>query len=430
MSRAAGAFRSAFGARGSHTLDRCLFNLARFSTRGVGTRWRYARHCRRAPAHDNTPESPNAHFVSANVGRIFFGIFDPLELCDLCGLTPGPRLRIVNRGRLMTYLSQIEDRIRFLRVDESTLPTLRPMRQLFEASIDDLLENFYVHILQQPELKSLFANEEAVARARSAQKHHWLNTLFTKTFGKAQFDRSEQIGLAHVRVGLTPSWYMGSYCYMLNQFIDLVAQHSRDDLKSMTEMVRALNKSVFLDMSFVIDSYLEAKDSVTREMLQRASRFGADVQRLNAPLADAAEALDTRARALASRARPLNEGAIQAQEALKRASLAMRAASPALDASTQDREDILMLLNEASNQVAGLIAQADLVDKESHGVLASSGQVSDHLEKLRSRLDKARVDDRFSYPDLPRSPSSTGGDVFRSEQSLLIRIRKFIRDRL
>jgi len=264
-------------------------------------------------------------------------------------------------------------------------------------------------------LKSLFANQEAVARARSAQKGHWLNTLFSKNFGKAQFDRAEQIGLAHVRVGLTPSWYMGGYCYMLNRFIDLATQHCQDDLKSLTEIVQALNKSVFLDMSFVIDSYLETKDSVTKEMLQRASRFAEDVQRLNDDFSDTAGDLQATAEPLATSARLLKERVVQVRDVLERAS------------GAQDKGVIQMQLREASNHIAALVTESELADKNAHQVLECSGQVLDQVEKLTSRLDKARVDDRFSYPDLPRGRSNARGDVSNAGRNLLLRIKALIK---
>ncbi|MGB3050346.1 MAG: protoglobin domain-containing protein [Polyangiales bacterium] len=328
----------------------------------------------------------------------------------------------------MTYISQIEERIQFLQVDESTLLALRQMQHLFEVSIDDLLEDFYAHILQRPELKSLFANQEVVARARSAQKSHWLNTLFSKNLGKAQFDRAEQIGLAHVRVGLTPSWYMGGYCYMLNRFIDLAAQHCQSDPKNLTKIVQALNKSVFLDMSFVIDSYLETKNSVTKEMLQRASRFGKDVQRLNDDFTDTAGDLQASAKPLATSARLFKERAIQVRDALERASLAMHA-SPQSDAGAQDRADILAQLREASNHIAALVTESELADKNAHEVLECSGRVLGQVEKLNSRLDKARVEDRFSYPSLPQVRSNMRGDVSNAARNLLSRMKTFINRR-
>ncbi|MGB3051376.1 MAG: protoglobin domain-containing protein, partial [Polyangiales bacterium] len=248
-------------------------------------------------------------------------------------------------------------------------------------------------------------------------KSHWLNTLFSKNLGKAQFDRAEQIGLAHVRVGLTPSWYMGGYCYMLNRFIDLAAQHCQSDPKNLTEIVQALNKSVFLDMSFVIDSYLETKDSVTKEMLQRASRFGEDVQRLNDDFARAAGDLQTRAEPLATSARLLEERAIQAQDALERAS------------GAADRADMLVQLREASNHIAALVTESELAGKNAHGVLECSGRIRDQVERLSSRLNKARVEDRFSYPTLPRRRADMFGEVSNAGRNLLSRVRAFIKTR-
>jgi len=317
----------------------------------------------------------------------------------------------------MTYTSEIEERIEFLQVDESTLLALRKMQRLFEGSIDGLLEDFYGHILRYPALKSMFANQEAVARARRAQKGHWLQTLFSKDLGKAQFDRAEQIGLAHVRVGLTPSWYMGGYCYMLNRFIDLATQHCEGDLESLTEIVQALNKSVFLDMSFVIDSYLETKDSVTKEMLQRASRFTEDVQHVTDAFSDTGADLHARAEPLAASARLLRDRAIQAQDALQRAS------------GTANKADMLVQLREASNHIAAVVTESELASQNAHEVLERSERVLEQLQKLRSRLDKARVDDRFSYPTLPRRRADVVREVASAGRNLLSRARAFVRTR-
>ena len=316
----------------------------------------------------------------------------------------------------MTYASQIEERIQFLQVDASTLLALRTMQRLFEGSIDGLLEDFYGHILRYPELKSMFADQEAVARARRAQKGHWLQTLFSKDLGKAQFDRAEQIGLAHVRVGLTPSWYMGGYCYMLNRFIDLATQHCEGDLENLTEIVQALNKSVFLDMSFVIDSYLATKDGVTKEMLQRASRFAEDVQRLTDGFSNTGADLHARAEPLAAGARLVRERAIQAQNALRRASGA-------------DKAELVVQLREASNHIDALVTESELASQNAREVLERSERVLEQLQKLSSRLDKARVDDRFSYPTLPHRRADVFREVSSAGRNLLSRARAFVRTR-
>jgi len=205
----------------------------------------------------------------------------------------------------MAYEEDIEDRKRFLQLDNETTSTMQGVQGLIEDAIDDALDKFYAHLLQEPELKKLFADEAVIKRARNAQRKHWMETLFSENPGKAQFDRAEQIGQAHMRVGLTPSWYISSYCFMLNQFVGLIADRFKDDAKALGQVIQALNKVVFIDMDFVIDAYLDAKDRSIRETLIRATRFTEDVDRLNQDLASDVQGLRARAKAEGS------EGTIQ-----------------------------------------------------------------------------------------------------------------------
>lgn len=200
----------------------------------------------------------------------------------------------------MAYEDDIEERIRFLQIDDITSTTMQSIQSLIEAGIDDSMDKFYAHILQEPKLRKLFSDTETIDRARKSQKAHWLETLFTAKPGKAQFDKAEQIGLAHMRIGLTPSWYMSGYCFMLNQFVDLISDRYHDDSKSLGQIIKALNKLVFIDMHFVIDAYLEAKNRRIIETLHRATRFTEDVEGLNKGLANSAQDLQTSLEVLVS----------------------------------------------------------------------------------------------------------------------------------
>jgi len=184
----------------------------------------------------------------------------------------------------MADQEQIQRQLRFLQIDQDTALTLRDLEELFESSIDDILHGFYSHILNEPELAALFADDESVERARSAQKRHWLKTLFAMKFGKAQFDQAERIARAHVSIGLVPSWYLAGYCFVLNHFIELLAKRYENDATGLSRVIQALNKAIFLDANLVIESYLEAKDSLMRGILLRATHFTDDVKDLNEDL--------------------------------------------------------------------------------------------------------------------------------------------------
>ena len=193
----------------------------------------------------------------------------------------------------------IEQRLRFLKFDNEAVQTLQRVEGLFEGSIDDLLDRFYSHILEQPELKSLFADKESAERARNAQKQHWQRILFSKNFGETQFDQTKSVGQTHLKVRLEPSWYMSAYCFMLNEFIELIAKQYKDDTESLTNIIQALNKAVVLDMSFVIESYFDAKNSSMKEILRRATYFTDDIKNLAEDLTHSTLNLSTQAKALA-----------------------------------------------------------------------------------------------------------------------------------
>jgi hypothetical protein len=199
----------------------------------------------------------------------------------------------------MPHSEIIEQRLRFLRFDKDTVQTLQQAEKLFKDSIEDMLDNMYVHILGQPELKSLFSNNESMERARTQQKIHWQRILFSQHFGEEQFEQTKKVGQTHLRVGLVPSSYMSAYCFMLNESIVLISQKYKDDPKKLIKIIRALNKAVILDMSFVIEAYIEAKNSTMKEVLRRATRFNEDVKYLTEDLTSTVLKLGIQAESIA-----------------------------------------------------------------------------------------------------------------------------------
>jgi len=199
----------------------------------------------------------------------------------------------------MPHSEVIEQRLRFLKLaEEENFQTLREVQILVEAGIDGMLDEFYGDILKQPELKELFPDDASLKRARRGQKSHWIRILFARKYGEKQFDQMKRVGETHVKVGLGPSWYLSAYCLMLNQFIDLIVEQERGDPKNLKRVIRALNKAVILDISFVIDSYIEAKNATMKDILTRATRFTEDVQRLTEELNETADDLKARAESL------------------------------------------------------------------------------------------------------------------------------------
>ena len=114
-------------------------------------------------------------------------------------------------------------------MEEGDIVELQQAREYIEPHIDDVLERFYTHILSYPEFKALFEDSDSIDRARASQKAHWLEELFSGHFRSSYFNKADKIGRTHARVGLAPSWYIGSYSKMLAQFIARICEESENE---------------------------------------------------------------------------------------------------------------------------------------------------------------------------------------------------------
>jgi hypothetical protein len=180
----------------------------------------------------------------------------------------------------MPNTEMIEERLRFLEIDQEVIKELSIAKQLIEPELDQILQKFYSHLLDEPQVKRVFADDKSIDRAREAQKNHWLQTLFGGKFKSSYFNKTEQIGRAHARVGLTPNWYIGGYSKMLVQFIRHVEVVAPREGRDAGPLIEAICKAVFLDLDLVIHCYLEAKDESMLEILGRATEFTADTDQL------------------------------------------------------------------------------------------------------------------------------------------------------
>ena len=77
------------------------------------------------------------------------------------------------------------------------------------------------------------------------------------------------IGEVHFRIGLEPQWYMGGYCFILNQLAELVLATYPKKPERAAAVIAAINRAVFLDMNMALSVF---KDVETRATLKQACR--------------------------------------------------------------------------------------------------------------------------------------------------------------
>ncbi|MGQ9688415.1 MAG: protoglobin domain-containing protein [Desulfobaccales bacterium] len=99
----------------------------------------------------------------------------------------------------MRTFEDIRQNYRLGEEEEGMLHSLAP---LIEPHADQLVEDFYQFLLDNPETAKFLQDPDRLTRLKNYHRA-WLLSLFTGPFNEAYFQRLERIGLAHVRIGLS-----------------------------------------------------------------------------------------------------------------------------------------------------------------------------------------------------------------------------------
>jgi len=163
------------------------------------------------------------------------------------------------------------------RLDYYGLETMAPeygaICDLLEKNVDAALDLFYAKLNARPEISGFFQSREAMSRAHSAQKSHWLH-MFGQGLSEKYEKSATRIGHTHARIGLDPQWYIGGYATILEQLI----------LKMLTGGLRGLNpgnrktartlaslvKVALLDMDLALSTYfVQAEENVRATVVNK-----------------------------------------------------------------------------------------------------------------------------------------------------------------
>ena len=173
----------------------------------------------------------------------------------------------------------LDDRLNFLKLDESSLAALRTLRPLVEKHLPSSLDMFYAHLGQYPELKRFFGGAAHMDKAKNAQLRHWSN-IAAGQFDETYATSSRMIGQAHARLGLDPSWYIGGYALIVERLVAAVLadvwpkgllRGGANAADKTGAAVGALLKAVLLDMDLAISTYLDSLEETRRRTEEKSA---------------------------------------------------------------------------------------------------------------------------------------------------------------
>jgi len=237
-------------------------------------------------------------------------------------------------------------RLSFLGVNEFTAGLLQEARGVVEPHIDDILEQFYKMVGDTPNMARLFDSPARMRHARTMQRKHWMENVFSGRFDDEYLRTADRIGRTHERVGLEPRWYLGGYAFVISRLMPVLAKHYRKKPQHGAEVTAAVTRALFLDMDVAISVYMQtAKENLSKTLNGYAGKFEREVQSMVEIVAAAATELQNTAAGM-------TETANTTTNQSERVALAAESASVNVQTVASATEQLHSSISEISRQVA------------------------------------------------------------------------------
>lgn len=157
---------------------------------------------------------------------------------------------------------------------------LKHIRKVLEPRLDRVIQAFYAHLAAFSATRALLTSEQLVARLQATQRAYLVSLGdFTQRDPPTvvrYFEDRARVGLAHRRVGLSLSLYIGAYARLGRLLIEAVAGDDEPALP----LILTLHKVLNLDSHLAIVAYEQARymeavaeserDEVTGTLSRRA----------------------------------------------------------------------------------------------------------------------------------------------------------------
>ncbi|MFD1956119.1 protoglobin domain-containing protein [Paenibacillus thailandensis] len=165
---------------------------------------------------------------------------------------------------MITVSGERLKQLQYTGITEQDLQLLAQCRPVFEQVVEEVVGRFYENVGAQPELMELIDRFSNIERLKETQRAYWLS-LADGVIDDAFIDNRIRIGSIHSRIGLSTSWYLGTYMTYLDIACEVLERAIPD---KWTKVVHALSKMFNLDSQFVLEAYNRCEQKQIRDLAE------------------------------------------------------------------------------------------------------------------------------------------------------------------
>ena len=163
---------------------------------------------------------------------------------------------------------ELQTRLAFLSFGKEDRRNLVEIHEEISSHIDEIIGEFYDHLLQFEELRVILSDVKLVERLKGTQRQYLLSLGLSADCVEYAEGRL-RIGLTHERVGLKQKWYLGAYHKLFGLILQRLAVRYSGDAGRLSSLVLTLNKIITLDEVFVVETYYHASMQRLEDSLHR-----------------------------------------------------------------------------------------------------------------------------------------------------------------
>ncbi|RKP48805.1 chemotaxis protein [Cohnella endophytica] len=188
--------------------------------------------------------------------------------------------------------------LRYIGIEEDDLKFLSTKQKLFSDITDDVVNELYDRITEQPELLRLIQSHSTIERLKETQRWYF-QALTAGVIDEEFFSKRLYIGKVHSRIGLTTDWYLGTYVL----YLDIATSHLKRIVpEEWLRITYVLSKLFNLDSQIVLEAYeqdekakIEKLVDERQNMLVKVSGIVQELSSMMVQLSESSNAVATNA---------------------------------------------------------------------------------------------------------------------------------------
>lgn len=203
----------------------------------------------------------------------------------------------------------LKQSLELLRLDQSQLDLLKEFKPILEKDVDDIVHNFYAHLLTVGNMRAIIERFSTVDKLSVTMKQYLLS-LFPDQIDEKFMAWRVKIGQVHKRIDLPPFYYLSAYQVLEDEIAPRIFSYFRKKTEEAKKVCLAVYRIFSFDQQVVMASYIQSyiEELDKKDELEQALK---DIDSLQRRVNEASQALAATSEETAASASQMHEATEQ-----------------------------------------------------------------------------------------------------------------------